>query len=142
MNKHSEINWARFISVANQLVGKPYIFGAETDLKDPDPTHIKALDCSEIVEWLFARIFIDVPDGSYNQYKVSRPVVGEPWIGDLGFKWHPDTQVIHHVGIYLADNKVIEAKGAKWGVIITPREEYEKSTDWAGWRRLNQIQDA
>lgn len=141
MMKHSEINWARFNTLAQALVGKPYVFGVETNLKDPDPAHIQALDCSELPEWLFAQIFIVIPDGSYNQFKVSRPITGDPQIGDLGFKWHPDTQSVHHVGIYLKDY-VIEAKGKAWGVVLTPREKYEKSPDWAMWRRLNQIQDA
>ena len=141
MMKHSEINWAKFNALSKQLVGKPYEFGAETNLKDPDTSHIKALDCSELVEYLFAQIFIIVPDGSANQFKVCRPIVGEPQIGDLGFKWHPDTHEVHHVGIYLKDT-VIEAKGKKWGVVLTSKADFEDSPDWAMWKRLNQIIDA
>lgn len=141
VKKHSEINWARFNSLAQALVGKPYVFGAETNLKDPDPAHIKALDCSELAEWLFAQVYLVVPDGSYNQFNVSKPITGEPQIGDLGFKWHPDTHQTHHVGIYLKDS-VIEAKGMKWGVVLTSRKDFEQSPDWAMWRRLNQIVDA
>lgn len=141
MMKHSEINWARFNTLAHALVGKPYVFGSETNLKDPDPSHIKSLDCSELVEWLFAQIFIVIPDGSYNQFKVTRAIKHDPQIGDLGFKWHPENKQVHHVGIYLKDN-VIEAKGNAWGVVLTPKAVFEKSPDWAMWRRLNQIIDA
>jgi len=141
MIKHSQINWARFNTLAMALVGKPYVYGSETNLKDPDPSHIQSLDCSELVEWLYAQVYIVVPDGSYNQFRVCRPITGEPQIGDLGFKWHPDTQEVHHVGIYLKDY-VIEAKGKKWGVVLTPRADFEKSPDWAMWKRLNQIEDA
>ena len=139
--KHSEINWARFNTLATQLVGKPYVFGAETDLDDGDPSHIKELDCSELVEWLFSQVGIAVPDGSYYQFKASSPISGNPIIGDLGFKWIPETHSVHHVGIYLKD-QVIEAKGKAWGTVLTPRQEYEASTHFAMWRRLNAIQDA
>lgn len=141
MLKHSEIPWSKFIQLGRQLVGKPYVFGSETNLKDPDPAHIQALDCSELVEWLYSQIGITVPDGSYYQFKVSKPITGDPIIGDLGFKWHPDNQVVHHVGVWLGD-AVLEAKGKAWGVILTPRKDFEASPDWAMWRRLNQIEDA
>ena len=139
--KHSEISWVKFNSLAQKLVGKPYIFGAETDLKDPDPAHIKSLDCSELCEWLFAQIGIIVPDGSYNQFKISSPIKGEPIIGDMGFKWIPETEVVHHVGIFLVSD-VIEAKGKAYGTVLTPRKWFEGSSHFAMWRRLNAIHDA
>jgi cell wall-associated NlpC family hydrolase len=139
--KHSEVNWAKFVQLGKQLVGKPYNFGIEVDLREHDPAKLKALDCSELIEWLFAQIEIAVPDGSYNQFKVSVPVTGDLLIGDLGFKWHPDNQVIHHVGVWLGD-KVLEAKGKAWGVVLTSKEQFQASIDWAMWRRLNKIVDA
>ena len=141
MPKHSEINWARFVQLGKQLLGIKYVFGAETNLKDSDPTHIKELDCSELVEWLFAQIGLNVPDGSYNQFKVSKPITGDPQIGDLGFKWIPETESVHHVGVWIGDG-VLEAKGKKWGTVLTSRKDFENSPDWAMWRRLNQVQDA
>lgn len=141
MTKHSEVNWARFVDLGKKLVGKPYNFGEEVNLKDPDPLHIKAVDCSELVEWLFAQIGIVVPDGSYNQFKVSNTIAGDPIIGDLAFKWIPETQSIHHVGVWVGDS-VLEAKGKQWGVVLTPRTEFEKSSHFAMWRRLQTIVDA
>lgn len=141
MLKHSEIDWAKFIRLGKQLVGKPYNFGIELNLKEADPAKFPALDCSELVEWLFAQIAITVPDGSYNQFKVTKPVAGDLVVGDLGFKWHPDTHSVHHVGVWIGD-AVLEAKGKAWGVILTSRKDFESSPDWAGWRRLPSIVDA
>lgn len=141
--KHSEINWSKFITLGKQLVGKPYNFGVEVNLKETNPDNIKALDCSELIEWLFAQIDIVVPDGSYNQFKVCNAVPSDKvLIGDLGFKWNPDTHVIHHVGVYLGDNQVLEAKGINYGVIISDKEKFQESLHFARWGRLKQIQDA
>lgn len=141
MIKHSEINWAKFIQLGKQLLGVPYNFGEEVNLKDSDPTHIKALDCSELVEWLFTQVGLLVPDGSYNQFKVSKPITGDLLVGDLAFKWYPDTHSIHHVGVWIGEG-VLEAKGKDWGVVLTPRKEFEASTHFAMWKRLSQISDA
>ena len=143
--KHSEINWPKFIAFGKELVGKPYRLGAEVNihdiLKSQNPADIKEIDCSELVEVLFRLVGVPVPDGSYNQFKVSRPVIGDLLIGDLGFKWNPENQVVHHVGVWI-DGAVLEAKGKAFGVILTPRESYERSSHFAGWRRLNAIADA
>lgn len=148
--KHSDIQWSRLVDLGRKMTGKPYEFGAEVNLKDPDPAHIKAIDCSELVEWLFAQVGIAVPDGSYNQAKRVRRLRFVPddpksdvlLLGDLGFKWDPETEVIHHVGIYIGGRNVLEAKGKKWGVVITPYEEYVGSSHFAFWGRLKDIEDA
>lgn len=148
--KHSEINWARLVELGKKLVGTPYNLGAETNLKDTEVAHIKAIDCSELVEWLYAQIGLSIPDGSYNQAKVCRElrfIPNDPksdvlLLGDLGFKWDPETHAIHHVAIYIGGRDVLEAKGKKWGTIITPFEEYEKSPHFAYWARLRTVEDA
>lgn len=112
-------------------------------MKDPDPDHIKAIDCSELVEWLFSQIGITVPDGSYNQAKMCRAVTKETLvIGDLGFKWDPATHAIHHVGIFIGDNKILEAKGKQWGTLITPLDKFTASSHFAWWGRLKNVEDA
>lgn len=141
VTKHSEINWARFIELGKKLVGKPYNFGVEVNLKESNPDNLPALDCSELIEWIYAQVGISVPDGSYNQFKVSKSFFGDPLIGDLGFKWIPETQSIHHVGVWLGDS-VLEAKGKLWGVVLTPRSEFEHSSHFAMWKRLQSIVDA
>ena len=141
MKKHAEIDWSKLIRLGKQLVGKPYVFGSEVNLKDTNPDNIKAIDCSELVEWLYAQVGLNIPDGSYNQFKVTVPIMGEPKLGDLGFKWIPDTHSIHHVGVWIGD-QVLEAKGKDFGVVLTPRSKYEGSSHFAMWRRLSSISDA
>lgn len=141
MIKHSEINWPKLIDLALKSVGIPYVFGSEVNLKDPDISHIKAWDCSECTSWLFAQINIQVPDGSYNQAKVCRKVTGSILIGDLLFKWNPDTEVIHHVGVHIGDNRILEAKGKVWGTVITPINKYIASPHFAYVGRLKTIED-
>ena len=147
--KHSEINWPHLLNFGKKLIGKPYVFGAEVDLNNPDPDKIKAIDCSELVEVLFASIGLRVPDGSYNQAKVVKKLAFGPppnvdvlLIGDLGFKWNPETEVVHHVGIFTGEGMVLEAKGKNWGVVETPFKEYINSPHFAFWGRLKSIEDA
>lgn len=143
MRKHSELDWGKLCRLGRELVGKPYRFGAEIDLKDPDPSKINGLDCSELVEWLFAQIGLPFPDGSYNQSKFCKSVsMSNLLVGDLGFKWWPDTQMIHHVGIYIGNEEVLEAKGISWGIVITPKEQYMRTPHFARWGRHKDIEDA
>ena len=135
MKKYTDIDWNKFSTLGKALVGKPYVFGAETNLNDPDPAHITALDCSELIEWLYHQVGIPMPDGSYNQDTLCKSYTGELLVGDLGFKWHPDTHVIHHVGTYIGENMVLEAKGKAWGVILTSISAFMHVPDWAHWSR-------
>lgn len=139
---HSAVRWSMLIDFLRRQVGKPYIFGVENDPKEQNWDNYKAWDCSELVEVAFAKIGIIVPDGSYNQEKVCNRIAGEPLIGDLGFKWHPETQAIHHVGIFVGNATVVEAKGKTWGVVETSLATFMNSPDWAYWGRLKTIQDA
>jgi cell wall-associated NlpC family hydrolase len=141
---HSDIDWPKLVRLGKSLVGKPYRLGAEVNiqqfLKDPRAENIKEIDCSELVEVLFAVIGITVPDGSYNQIKVCRPIIGEQLcIGDLGFKANPDNGVVHHVGIYIGDNTILEAKGKAWGTVLTPLATYAASSHFYQWGRLKCI---
>ena len=140
--KHSDVNWAHMIDFLKRQVGKPYVFGVENDPKEPNWDAYKFWDCSELIEVAFSKINIFVQDGSYNQAKMCKRISEAPLIGDLGFKWHPENEVIHHVGVYIGDGNVIEAKGKKWGVVMTAIKVYEDSPDWAYWGRLKVIQDA
>lgn len=147
--KHSEIDWPKLISFLKKQLGKPYHFGVENDRGEVDWNKYKEWDCSEIVEIGFYKIGIVVPDGSYNQAKMCVKIEAEPkdlqgklLLGDLGFKWIPETKVIHHVGIYIGDGQVIEAKGIAYGVVQTPLEKYTASTHFAFFGRLKSIEDA
>ena len=138
--RYSDIDWKKFVRIAHSLVGKPYKFGAEINLFDSNVDNIKALDCSELSEYMFAQIGLRLPDGSYNQIKHTYPIEYEKLrIGDLAFKWDPDTEVIHHVAVIIGDANVIEAKGKKWGVVLTSLNDYRASAHFASYGRHKEI---
>lgn len=123
--------------IARSQLGKPYVFGAEVDLKDPNP---KAFDCSEFVEWVFAQCGFYVPDGSQNQYNASVPVTkGHEGIGDVGFFRH-EGKPVHHVGILVSHGEVIDARGEPHNkVIVRPRAKWDAWKEFTGWRRFAQL---
>lgn len=140
--KYGEIDWRTFVELGKKLIGKPYVMGAEVDLTDGDVDHIKAIDCSELVEFLYAQVGLYIADGSYNQIKYVRTVPKDDVrTGDIGFKANPENGVIHHVGVYLGDGQVLEAKGKTWGTILTPRETYEASPHFLQWGRHKLIDE-
>jgi cell wall-associated NlpC family hydrolase len=54
-----------FVEAALAQRGDKYVFGAEADLNDKDPT---AFDRSELTQWAAHQAGIDIPDGSTAQY--------------------------------------------------------------------------
>jgi cell wall-associated NlpC family hydrolase len=56
---------------AEALRGKPYIFGYEIKLTDPNPV---AADCSELVQWVCAqeKVKPEMPDGAIYQFRHCR----------------------------------------------------------------------
>jgi hypothetical protein len=56
----------RFVEVAQAREGVKYKFGAEVDLNDMDP---QALDSGELVQWAAHQSGIDIPDGTWKQYR-------------------------------------------------------------------------
>jgi cell wall-associated NlpC family hydrolase len=56
----------RFLDVARDQIGDPYIFGAETRLDNPDP---KAFDCSELTQWAAHQAGVTIPDGATAQFQ-------------------------------------------------------------------------
>jgi hypothetical protein len=109
-----------FYAAAFAQVGKRYIFGHEVRMDDPSP---RAFDCSELVEWMFHGAGIRIPDGSYNQEASSVPVNSRELItGDLFFHRNRSGRV-HHVGLYVGHDLVVEARGRAYGVISTPLDK-------------------
>ncbi len=56
----------RFVEVAQAREGVKYKYGAEVDLNDMDP---KALDSGELVQWAAHQAGIEIPDGTWKQYR-------------------------------------------------------------------------
>jgi cell wall-associated NlpC family hydrolase len=109
----SESQAQRFVAAALKQDGKPYIFGAETDLRDPSPT---AFDCSELVQWAAKQAGVVIPDGSAAQLLLCQTLrttiaVGQAKLVRGALLFRPG-----HVAISLGDGRTIEARGAAYGV--------------------------
>jgi len=87
------------VAAARQYLGTPYVWGG-TDPK-------KGLDCSGLVQLVYKQFGIDLPRVSYEQAQAGRPVasLAQAQPGDILAFGDP----VHHVAIYIGDNKMIEA---------------------------------
>jgi hypothetical protein len=130
---------AELVELARRQLGKPYIYGIEVRLDDPDP---RAFDCSELIQWLYAQVGCSITDGAWLQYAATVPIrPDDARPGDLVFLRNnparPDD--IGHVGMvagYGAHAAIVEARGRLWGVtdkrtLATWRDR----SDFAGVRR-------
>ena len=94
----------------------------------------RAFDCSGFICWLLCKYGIlpkgydNTADGLMNKFKVVLPAERKP--GDLVFKCYHDSGKAYHVGLYIGDNKVVEAKGRDQGVIVSTFD-----TSWDNCRR-------
>lgn len=107
------------VAVALTQAGDPYRLGAEAALHDPDPP---AFDCSELVQWACARVGVDAPDGTVNQFPWRIPISVQQAIatpGALLFIWkgpHAGGGGGNHVAISQGNGKTIEARSTRHGV--------------------------
>ncbi len=116
----------QFLDAALAQTGDSYVFGAEAQADDPNPT---TFDCSELTQWAASRVGINLPDGSWHQYLQLKeagaviPVdqaVHTP--GALLFRFDAEPTEggarpgEAHVAISLGDGTTIEARGRAYGV--------------------------
>lgn len=135
-------NWtaSQFRNQALSLVGLPYVLGAEVKW----PARPKALDCSELVEWLYDGNGTPIGDLAASQYdKASINVArGKEQVGDLiflknnGARWNG----IGHVAVLTAklsngDWEIVEAKGRAYGVVRTTLSFWRTRSKVTGVRR-------
>lgn len=104
-----------FVQKALAQAGDRYVFGAETNLDDPNPSKF---DCSELVQWAAHQAGVTVPDGTMNQVpffkqKGTTISVAEALRTRGALLYKPG-----HVAISLGDGRTIEAKGTAYGVGI------------------------
>ncbi|MGB7961769.1 MAG: peptidoglycan-binding protein, partial [Propionicimonas sp.] len=130
---------AGFASLAVAQVGKPYVLGAEALASNPDP---KRFDCSELVEWLYARSGNKITDLAAAQYNATRPVSGSPKTGDLVFLRNNPARSngIGHVAVLttkLASGEweIVEARGRAYGVVKSTLSYWKQRSYYAGLRR-------
>ena len=95
---------------ARTYLGVPYVWGGT------DPA--KGLDCSGLVQRAYADLGYDLPRVSYEQARAGRPVasMADAQPGDILAFGSP----VHHVGIYIGDNQMIEAPRPGLAVRIGP----------------------
>jgi cell wall-associated NlpC family hydrolase len=120
---------AAFIDTAATQVGKPYVFGAEASLDDPDPA---AFDCSELTQWAAHQAGLTLPDGAAGQYRYCRNAGTTMSVEDalrtpgallFTFDGEPGPTggepAKAHVAISLGDGRTVEARGRNYGVVVT-----------------------
>ncbi|MCR4713775.1 MAG: DUF6273 domain-containing protein [Treponemataceae bacterium] len=119
-----------FIENAKKYLGVPYVWGG---------TSKKGIDCSGLTYLAAQAIGMQIPRTAALQYQASTHIKdSERQPGDLVFFSENGTKV-SHVGIYLGDNKMINAvsDGRRTGVIISALSEpYWKRTYYASGRIL------
>lgn len=106
-----------FVQKALAQRGDRYVFGAETNLNDPNPD---TFDCSELVQWAAHQAGVSVPDGTMNQVPYFRQKGTEISVAQAlrtrgALLYRPG-----HVAISLGDGRTIEARGRAYGVNIFP----------------------
>ena len=92
-----------------------------------------------MTEYVFYKNSISIPDGSWNQFNASGGFSGNAKIGDLLFMRLKSDNQIHHVGLYIGSNQVVEANGFYGKVVCRSIQDFSKETKnnkYAGIRRL------
>lgn len=136
----------RLAYFAKKHLGKPYKFGA-------NPSEApKTFDCSSFVQYLYKRIGINLPITALDQASVGKSI--EPRkelleIGDLLFfkggwgHYNPQFPMgIGHVGIYVGNGKVINARSKevdgkeKGSVIEEDVESFLNRKDFVAVKRM------
>jgi cell wall-associated NlpC family hydrolase len=115
------------IAVAAQYLGTPYHFGGSTPAS--------GFDCSGLTQYSYAQSGVGIPRVAADQYTVGQPVDRaslQP--GDLVF-FQDSTGYIHHVGMYLGDDKFIQAPHTGDVVKISSLDDPYYAGQFAGGRR-------
>jgi len=98
-----------------------------------------SLDCSGLVEGVYRKVGLNMPDGTQNQFNITLST-DNPRPGDLCFFGHDkDITKIYHVGMVYSDSEVIEARepdGREWTgkVTLRGRPIWEKWKNFCGYR--------
>lgn len=109
---------ARAIDYARAQIGKEYVWGAE----GPD-----TFDCSGLTMAAYQHAGVSIPRTSAQQYHAGQHIpLDQAQRGDLLFwansQGRPQPEAIHHVGIYLGNNRVLHAP--------QPGETVEETAMW------------
>src|SRR5215471_10044840 len=91
------------VKAASTQIGKPYVFGSGPSTA--------SFDCSDLIQWSYKQMGIQLPRTTFQQVKVGRPVTGPLQPGDLVFYAGSDGTVSNpgHVVMYAGNGKVVAA---------------------------------
>jgi cell wall-associated NlpC family hydrolase len=108
----------RALAVAQQQIGKPYVYGAAGPY---------AFDCSGLARYSYARVGRWLPHNALQQYQVTRHIpLWQLQPGDLVFmSFWGGVSGISHVGIY--------AGGGNWVVARMPGTRITLQHIWTWW---------
>jgi cell wall-associated NlpC family hydrolase len=118
---------ARAIAVASQYLGTPYHWGGSSPST--------GFDCSGLAQYAYGQSGVSIPRIAADQAKVGMPVDRaslQP--GDLVF-FQDSTGYVHHVGMYLGNDKFIQAPHTGDVVKISSLDEPYYAGQFAGGRR-------
>ena len=116
----------RIIELARGWLGVPYVFGGCS------PTGV---DCSCLIQNVYAAIGIKLPRVAVDQFNATVPVV-DPQPGDLVFFANTYEPGISHVGIYIGDGLQINAPTTGQVVSVAPVFTGYWGSHYAGARRV------
>jgi len=102
------------VKAASTQIGKPYVFGSGPSTS--------SFDCSDLIQWSYKQMGIDLPRTTFQQVKVGQAVDPRQGLqpGDLIF---PSP---HHVVMYVGDGKVIAAPHTGTVVQYQPLSQFGK----------------
>lgn len=105
----------------------PYVYGGEVD---PSETQPAGWDCSEFIQWVYEGLGLKVGDGNQAKHGHFEVLPYAYYLlspGDVIWKTKDGTiDGITHVGIYLGDGKIANAKGKDYGTVIDSLSAWEK----------------
>jgi cell wall-associated NlpC family hydrolase len=109
---HTNPNIQRVLYSAHTQIGKPYQFGSGPSTA--------SFDCSDLIQWAYKNVGVNLPRTTYGQIHVGRAVHGGLQPGDLIF---PST---HHVVMYVGGGRVIAAPHTGTVVQYQPLSRFGK----------------
>jgi cell wall-associated NlpC family hydrolase len=116
------------IAVASQFIGTPYHFGGASPAT--------GFDCSGLAQYAYGQSGVTLPRVAADQFKVGQPVDRASLApGDIVF-FQDSTGYIHHEGIYLGNDKFLQAPHTGDVVKISSLDDPYYAGQFAGGRRM------
>ena len=118
----------KLAGVARHFLGLPYRWGGMSERR--------GLDCSGLIKALFAKLNIELPRTSRDQFHAGRDVaLADLQAGDLLF-FSSDGMTPDHVGLYLGNNRFVHAEKKAGHVILTDLHQPWYVKHFLGARRI------